>query len=364
MITKLSAGGRAKIRVLLTGVGAPGTSGSIFMLREGARDDGVDLEIFGVDALESAALPAGVKFCGTLPDPESPDYFRALNDVVAEFEINLIVPQTTRENYAIAISPGKVNCPTLTLSARSMVALNDKSNVMAGFHEAGILTTQYELTESQSELTEAMRKFGHPEKDVVVKLPASSGMRGTRKITKTAISINEFLEQKPNEWSATEDQLLTILQSAEKWPPLIVMPFYSGPEFSVDVLSLDDHRVIIPRRRDKTRSGISTETSIDFDPRILDELNRFLDYHEVFGLMGFQFIMSDGAPRILESNPRVQGTMVASMVTGVNLLWLAAKRELGLNTRAAEFTIKETSGRFIRLWGGYLINENGSSRYI
>jgi carbamoyl-phosphate synthase large subunit len=66
---------------------------------------------------------------------------------------------------------------------------------------------------------------------------------------------------------------------------------------------------------------------------------------------GFQFKLDqDGTPKILECNPRVQGTMVASVFSGVNVVWMSVREALGYPVRSIPKKLK--SSEFYRYWGG------------
>jgi len=73
---------------------------------------------------------------------------------------------------------------------------------------------------------------------------------------------------------------------------------------------------------------------------------------------GFQFKMDEhNTPKLLESNPRVQGTMVLSTFAGANIIYAAVKR--ALDEDIPDFQIKWGT-RILRYWGGMGI-QNGDS---
>jgi carbamoyl-phosphate synthase large subunit len=75
------------------------------------------------------------------------------------------------------------------------------------------------------------------------------------------------------------------------------------------------------------------------------------NYLQLNFCFGFQFKLdSEGVPKILESNPRVQGTMVASTLAGFNMIYYAVQSALG-NDCVQSIEIKDKSC-FKRLWGG------------
>ena len=115
--------------------------------------------------------------------------------------------------------------------------------------------------------------------------------------------------------------------------------------------------VAMPRRRDTIRSGISFETMLL--PDRADLAAPTLRAAEHLGLryaFGFQFKEdTDGVPRVLECNPRVQGTMVASVFGGVNPVWLAVQELLG--EPPAELPAPPRAATFRRYWGGLGIRD-------
>lgn len=66
---------------------------------------------------------------------------------------------------------------------------------------------------------------------------------------------------------------------------------------------------------------------------------------------GFQFKEdANGVPRLLECNPRVQGTMVASCFAGANIIWFGVRELLGDPVIGLTGPLEEIS--FVRYWGG------------
>jgi len=122
-----------------------------------------------------------------------------------------------------------------------------------------------------------------------------------------------------------------------------------------------DSEVVIPRSRDVIRSGISFQTTVDMKREDISlyssKLAASLGLNYCFG---FQFKLDDnGVPKILESNPRVQGTMVASTMAGFNMIYLAVMQALGEECNVADYSIKDGTC-FKRSWGGIGIDVEGN----
>lgn len=74
---------------------------------------------------------------------------------------------------------------------------------------------------------------------------------------------------------------------------------------------------------------------------------------------GFQFKLSeDGVPKLLESNPRVQGTMVSSVFAGFNLIYYSVMEVIGKPVEISNLHI-ENRLKFKRYWGGVGVGEDG-----
>jgi carbamoyl-phosphate synthase large subunit len=75
------------------------------------------------------------------------------------------------------------------------------------------------------------------------------------------------------------------------------------------------------------------------------------DHLGLTGAFGFQFKLdANGVAKVLECNPRVQGTMIASLFSGINIIWLAVKEALGEPAMIPVPAGKPS--RFYRFWGG------------
>lgn len=350
-------------RVLVTGGGAPGTSGTAHMLNKGAQSDGLQIELFTTDLREQFRAGSEFRKSFQIPTPDSDDYLSALNQIIADVSIDLVIPQTTRESAFLSAHTEKVNAKVAVLPAHHFSLLNDKWALLTAFRDTGLPFTDTALVHSVDEFYEAAREIGFPSIDLVVKPLSSSGMRGVRRISAEHETKEKFLKEKPNSWSISQDDLVAILGSGE-WPPLLVMPYLDGPEYSVDVFRRFGKTLVLPRRRSLIRAGISMATELELHEEMVRVVEKFVDALNIEGVLGFQFILRDGVPYVIESNPRVQGTMVASLLSGVNLLWLEVKHHLVLPVADQEFEVVNSTGEFLRTWSGELRYATGEIESI
>jgi carbamoyl-phosphate synthase large subunit len=64
--------------------------------------------------------------------------------------------------------------------------------------------------------------------------------------------------------------------------------------------------------------------------------------------------MRNGVPKVLECNPRVQGTMIATLAAGNNIIWAAVTDLVPDLLEPVALNAGWTGGRCYRYWGAVL----------
>ena len=340
------------ITILVTGAGAPGIRGTIYALRN--NPDQHALRIVGVDIRSDVAGRFLVDRFYQVPSPEDPDYLEVLSQICKREHVNVVIPQTTREVDVLSHHKEDLTSQGIPVMVSDWCAIqvaNHKLRLLQEFERQNLPSPVFRLVRSEDGLRECAHELGYPERPVVVKPPSSNGMRGVRILKRNAWDLHRFLTEKPSGLEISLRELLVILRRGPKWPELLVMEYLPGPEYSVDVFRGERLEVAIPRLRKSVRSGITFEAALDFrDDLISSSLQaaRHIDLRYAFG---FQFKVDErGVPKILECNPRVQGTMVASLFSSVNVIWLGVKESLGESPIGHPQELKPAL--FYRFWGG------------
>jgi carbamoyl-phosphate synthase large subunit len=213
---------------------------------------------------------------------------------------------------------------------------------------------------SLDSLIDTAEELGYPNKAVVVKPPVSFGSRGFRVLREnTSWSVRRFLSEKPDATEISLDDLSKILtrDAAVEFPPLLVTEYLPGNEYSVDAFIGEKVAVAIPRLRKQIVNGISFRTSLEYRRDVTDYTLRAGKELGLKYAFGFQFKLDYAdVPKILECNPRVQGTMVASVFSGVNVIWMAVREAIGAPLDRLSDTLKKSD--FYRFWGGIGVSES------
>ncbi|MGI8961576.1 MAG: ATP-grasp domain-containing protein [Bryobacteraceae bacterium] len=343
---------KLSVNILVTGAGAPGIRGTLCALRR--NPDGVKVRAIGVDTKQDVVGRFLVDHFYKVPPPEAPDYVPRLFEICEQEKIDLVLPQTTREIAVLSQqkeSFHKHGIAVMVASGSAVAAANDKGQILDSFADLGLPHPRFYRASTEQAVAEYARLLGYPKKPVVVKPPVSNGMRGLRILMEDAWDVERFLNEKPSGTEIALSELLLILRRGNGWPDLLVTEYLPGPEYSVDAFIGTQASVAIPRLRRAIRSGISFENEIEYRDDLAEYTLKAGKHLGLTGAFGFQFKLDpDGTPKVLECNPRVQGTMIASLFSGVNIIWLAAKEALG--ETPAEIPKLRRSAQFYRFWGG------------
>ncbi|MCB1149507.1 MAG: ATP-dependent carboxylate-amine ligase, partial [Chlamydiia bacterium] len=181
-----------KITALVTGAGAPGIAGTIFSLKALERP----LRLIGVDLnAEAAGGPLLDKLC-TVPPPESEEYHTTLLEICRREEVQVILPQTTREIEALSKEISfyrEAGVEVMVSPWEAIRAANDKAHLIQLFKSLGFSAPKTVTVHTVEELMDAALTLGYPQKPVAVKPPKSNGMRGYRTLTTQRMTLERFL---------------------------------------------------------------------------------------------------------------------------------------------------------------------------
>ena len=346
------------LRILLTGAGAPGAWGIIGALRAGADRQ---IAIVGADMRRDAVGFARCDRVRVIPSAGSPDFWPRVRDALVAEQLHVILPLVTRELDVLAARRAQIEA----LGARAVVSepealalANDKGRTADALRGLGLVAPESRTVHSVDELCSAARDLGYPAVPVVVKPCRSNGSRGVRILDSTADRLRLLLEEKPSSLVSTLDEVAGVLDGADPFPPYVVMEYLPGEEYSVDCLG-DGRRalVVVPRRRDQIRQGISFAGTVVQDEQIIAYSRSIVERLRLWGPIGLQ-VRRDaaGMAKLIEINPRLQGTTALSVAAGVNLPWLSVLLALGEPISIGPI---RWGTRVIRYWGDTFWSADG-----
>ena len=337
------------VTVLITGAGAPGTKGTLYSLEK--NYDKRKIKTIGTDIRKNVIGKHLCKKFYEIPPPNNNNFLPILKQICKTEKIDVILPQVTAELEALAAHASefeKAGTHIALSNHETIKTANNKHKLMQLTQEIGIPTPKFYLAKSLNDLEKNAKTLGYPEKSVVIKPPISHGMIGFRILDAQADKRKAFLTEKPD---GTHIKLEELEFLEDTFPEMLVMEYLSGDEYSIDVLSKKAKTLVaVPRRRDTIRTGITFEGTVEEDQTLIDLSRRLIERTGLEYVNGFQFKRDEkGVPKIIECNPRIQGTMALSTLAGANIIYSAIK--LALGEELPEFNINWGT-RLLRYWGG------------
>ncbi len=322
---------KEKLTVLMTGAGAPGAPGIIRCYR---NNEERELRIVGVDMKEHVPTIDILDSFHTVPAASSGDFCDRLLDIAIKEKASVVQSIVTRELDVLADEKDRFEEKGIRLCCpdrRAISIANDKGKLYDHMKENGLITPDYIKVKTVDEFRTACRELGYPNRPICFKPTKGNGSRGFRIIDEGVDSFDLLFNEKPNSLYITMDQILSILSSRDEMPELLVMEYMPGDEYSVDTLADNGMTITaIPRKRLKMSGGISVDCVVEKNGPIIEYCKQINEALKLDGNIGIQVRAdSNGVYKILEINPRLQGSVVACQAAGVNLPYLAIKKALG-----------------------------------
>jgi carbamoyl-phosphate synthase large subunit len=279
-------------------------------------------------------------------------YLKKIIQICQEEHIEAIIPHTIKERILLMKNKhdfDMINVKILSSSVESIIKSNNKTEFFKICEEIGVPVAKYYVVNTLTDLEEKAKLLGYPEKKVIIKPVTAHGSRGFRILNKN-IKLKDLFFQ-----SRGEDQVESKLSSlktilGKKFPDLIISEYLPGTEYTVDCLRQNEHTIIIPRTRDVVKSGLTAKGTVVENEEIITYAKKLAEKIDLTTVFGFQFKLdNEGVPKILECNPRIQGTMVMSTMCGANIIAMSVKMLL---YEKVEAPVIDWNTKFYRIWSG------------
>lgn len=313
------------ITVLLNPLVISTTRGTVYMLRN--NPDDTPVRIIGVDSNPNTPDRHLVDTFHTLPPVDSPAYQERLDEICRKESVDVILPQSE------SICPGI-----------------DKGDFLTLFRDLNLPCPDYHVATDAKSLAAGIEALGYPDRSLIIKPSHLWGSRGTYLLSET-LDPDTLFTARPGLPTLTRAQILDTAARATTLPKLLVMEYLPGTEYTVDAFIGKKAAVAIPRIRTEIFAGVAFETELDFRVDLTDWTLRAGRALNLTGFFGMQFrCNAAGIPMPLECNPRIQGTTIASLFSGVNLVWMAVLEAIGQPPPQPSQPSRPAT--FSRTWGG------------
>jgi carbamoyl-phosphate synthase large subunit len=307
------------INILMTGAGAPGGPGILKCLKEIPNSN-----IIVADANPISAARFLNKDFLLIPSADEKNFITVLLDLCKQFSIDYIFPLVTKELPLFSEFKNNFNSigtKVIVSDFESLNIANNKSLLYKHLHSLNIKIPEFYVVNTYQDYLKYSIIMLNKYDNFCIKPSISNGSRGVRLVYNELDEYNLLFNLKPGHLFISYDNTKNILKS-DDFPELLVSEILPGTEYTVDTLvDLNGQPfLILPRERLKTNGGISTAGRFVNNKIIIDYCIEIIKSLKLFGPIGLQLkISKEGQPLLLEINPRIQGTSVASLGLGLNI---------------------------------------------
>lgn len=320
-----------KIVVLITAAGSPSAPGLIKCLKNNGERE---ITVVGTDMKADATIRQMADVVRLVPPASDSNYIDALLKVCREENVDVLIPGISQELPLLQLRKEEfeqIGTKVSVSDGEGLLIANDKIRLYQYMKEKGFKTPAFRTASTLDEFIVACKEVGYPEKAICVKLRDGSGSRGIRLIDPQKSRYDIFVNEKPNSFFTTYEDMLSILKEATIMPELMIMDYLPGMEYSVDLLAEKGKTLyIVGRESNVISASIPQEATLAYNEEAY-QISK--DIVESLGLDGnvdldFKFD-AEGHPQLMEINPRLAATLSVIAAGGVNLLYLRVKQLLG-----------------------------------
>lgn len=259
-----------------------------------------------------------------LPRADSGNFIDSVLAYCQHNGIEVVFPLVTRELFEFSKAKKrfkKAGVRVVVSNYDSLCVVNDKGKLYESLRHNNIELPDFEIVNNYKEFDAVKDQFLIKYGKFVAKPTIGNGSRGVRIVDSNVNEYNLLFNEKPNSLYIGLSNLSNILKE-HNFPQLLISELLPGEEYTIDTIvsNKGEPVLILPRRRDTTNGGISTSGTFIYNEEIIEYCRKIITSFELTGPIGLQVKKaSDGKFKLLEINPRIQGTSVAALGIGINL---------------------------------------------
>ena len=244
-----------------------------------------------------------------------------------EHDVNIFVPRRNLTAIAQRLEDFGGVKVLVGKDARLMKILDDKVATYEFISAGGLeeIIPPYRIARTFDEFNAAYDELKTSGNRICYKLVEDEGAL-TFRVIDDAIENISALHNMPN-MKVTRAAAQKILSRYDFKIPMMVMPYLSGREISVDCLTTAQGNIIVPRFKTNHRYS-----EIKFDAAIINVAEKILSLMNFDVPLNIQFRTDGEKLFLLEINPRMSGGLQLScLAAGINIPDLAINQLLGLS---------------------------------
>ena len=320
-------------KILLTGFCAPGFTSIVYALRKSTK---FDFYIYSTDWKPHLASFYADK-ADVIGDNLVPEWPERIIAAAKKEKVEVLIPIRTDDLAPLAREIEVLREigvePTLPSEDPELIeTLYNKVELYNAVKKLKLETPEHYSVTNIDELEKAAESLGYPDIPICIKPAVADGSRGFRILDETKNRKMMFFSEKPNSVYSNLDTLKEIL--GDNFQKMLLMEYLPGREYTVDILcQRGTVYAVLPRLRTVMTGGITTGAVLAKDDQfdfINNYSNKIVEGFNLSYNIGIQLREDrNGNLKLLEMNPRLQGTTVISVEGGVNIPEIMVDMALG-----------------------------------
>lgn len=292
------------------------------------------IKIVGVDMTSDPSAKYLVDKFYKVPPAVDPTYVDVILDICKHEKVDIYMPTISAEVEKVAERKTEFEDLGVKLAISNLDSVRIANNKLLAYQtleKAGIPVPKYYGVHSVNDFIEGCRYMGYPDVPVCLKIVDGSGSRGVRIIDASKSRYDIFVNEKPNSFYTSYEDMLSILKSADNLKEMMLVEYMHGPEYTVDLLA-DKGKILYIGGRENVISlmSIAMESVVREDERAFKIAKDVVALLEMDGNVGFDFMRNkNDEPVLMDINPRTTATLSVFAAAGMNLGYLRVKQLLG-----------------------------------
>lgn len=225
-----------------------------------------------------------------------------------------------RHSNIISLHKSLFKCIVIVEDYDNIVKFESKLNTMEFFKKYNICNTpELYVVNNYDDFICKYSYLKNKYHEICMKLDIDEGGQSFKRIISSNFSYNDLFSS-----SISESLLLNTIKTKNNFENIILMPYLSGTEYSIDCLNTNNGLIAIPRYKLSNRI-----TQINNDKKLIDIAKSFQQYSNLNSAYNIQFRNDEnGKLYLLEVNTRLSGGSWKNNIIGVDFIDLIIKKEL------------------------------------
>ncbi len=319
------------LTVLLSASGSPSIPGIIDCFKKNGERK---IRVVGVDMSEEPTAKYLVDAFYKVPAVADNNYINFILDICKKEKVDIYFPNISLEVSKVIKMKSefdKLGIKIAISNLHSIEIANNKLSTYKFLKEHNIEVPNFYSVKSLEDFITGCKIMGYPNKALCLKIVDGSGSRGVRIIDSKKSRYDIFVNEKPNTFYTSYDDMVSVLKEAKDFHEMMLVEYMPGPEYTIDILAENGKALyIVGRENTVSLMSIAQESVLKYDADAYEICKNIVKLLNMDGNIGFDFMRDrEGKAQLMDINPRITATVSVIAAGGVNLPYLRVKQLLG-----------------------------------